>query len=78
MTTYTSIQKVTYTSIRKVTVQKVTASALIFILSLVILPYYTEGDQAVYRELYKFLPEFNLLDGFIEATLKAGEGSTNL
>tara|TARA_B110000438_G_C15761922_1_gene627728 strand:+ start:353 stop:1318 length:966 start_codon:yes stop_codon:yes gene_type:complete len=69
MTTHTSIQKVTYTSIRKVTVQKVTASALIFILSLVILPYYTEGDQGVYREVYKYLPEFDLLDGFIFYTL---------
>ena len=69
MTTYTSIQKVAYTSIQKVTVQKVTVSTLLFILTLVILPYYTEGDQRIYQEIYNYLPDFDLVEGFILYTL---------
>lgn len=51
-------------------VQKVIVAVLVFLLSLVIAPYYIEGDQEVYREVYAYLPDFGLLDGFIFYTSK--------
>jgi hypothetical protein len=50
--------------------KKVTVSTLVFILSLVIFPYYIEGDQEVYREVYAYLPDFGLLDGHVFYTSK--------
>jgi hypothetical protein len=51
-------------------VQKVIVAVLVFLLSLVIAPYYIEGDQEIYREVYAYLPDFGLLDGFIFYTSK--------
>lgn len=69
MTSYASTQEVAYPSIQKVTVQKITAATLIFLLSLLILPYYTGGDQRIYIDVYNYLPDFDLLEGFIFYTL---------
>jgi len=42
-----------------------TAAALVLFLTLLIMPLYTDGDQAIYREVYRSLPKFNLSQGFI-------------
>ncbi len=42
-----------------------TAAAFVFLLSIVIMPLYTGGDQSVYRKVYEALPAFNLTKGFL-------------
>jgi len=46
-------------------VQKVIVAILVFLLSLVIAPYYIAGDQAVYREVYASLPDFDFFGGLV-------------
>lgn len=46
-------------------VAKFTAAALVLLLSLLIMPFYTEGDQSGYRKVYETLPDFGLTEGFL-------------
>ena len=43
---------------------KLTAAALVLLLSLLIMPLYTGGDQSIYRRVYEALPYLGLTEGF--------------
>lgn len=44
---------------------KVTAAVFVFLLSLLIMPFYTGGDQSAYRKVYEALPNFSPIEGFL-------------
>jgi len=44
---------------------KLTAATLVLLLSLLIMPFYTDGDQKVYRAVYEVLPDLDLKEGFL-------------
>ena len=44
---------------------KLIAAGLVLLLSLLIMPFYTDGDQGVYRKVYKALPDLGLTEGFL-------------
>lgn len=46
-------------------IAKLTAAALVLLLSLLIMPFYTDGDQTVYGKVYEALPDLGLTEGFI-------------
>lgn len=48
----------------RVSFVKVVTAMLVFLLSLIILPYYTEGDQSLYRSAYEILPGLGLIEGY--------------
>jgi hypothetical protein len=52
-------------SISKFFIEKIAAAALVLLLSLLIMPFYTEGDQSIYRKVYEALPDLSLGEGFI-------------
>lgn len=54
-----------YLKIPQVFFVKLTAAALVFLLSLIIMPFYTNGDQIVYRKIYTALPNYSLTKGFL-------------
>lgn len=43
---------------------KLTAAVSVFVLSILIMPYYTGGDQIQYRKVYSLLPDLNLVQGY--------------
>ena len=43
---------------------KIIAAVFVFLLSILIMPFYTESDQSVYRKVYEALPGFSLTEGF--------------
>lgn len=45
-------------------IAKLTAAVLVLLLSILIMPYYTDGDQGIYRKVYEALPNLDLTDGF--------------
>jgi len=49
---------------------KFTAGFLVFMLSLIVSPFYTEGDQKAYRAVYDELANLELIEGFIFYTSK--------
>lgn len=46
-------------------VAKFTAAAVVFLLSFLIMPFYINGDQSLYRKVYETLPDFGLTEGFL-------------
>ena len=44
---------------------KFTAGVLVFLLSLIVSPFYTEGDQKAYRAVFDQLSNFELFEGFL-------------
>lgn len=46
-------------------IERLTAAALVLLLSLLIMPFYTDGDQIAYRKVYEALPDLGLTEGFI-------------
>ena len=46
-------------------IAKLTAAVLVLLLSLLIMPFYTDGDQAKYRKVYEVLPDLGLTEGFL-------------
>ena len=53
-----------YLRFRRTSLVKLTAALLVFLLSLLILPFCTGGDQSVYRKVYGALSDFSLTQGF--------------
>jgi len=49
----------------RVTFARYTAATLLFILTMLIMPLYVDGDQSVYREVYSALADFDLKDAFL-------------
>jgi len=45
-------------------VAKLSAATLVMLLSIVIVPMYTDGDPGAYRRVYDTLPNLDLIDGF--------------
>lgn len=43
---------------------RLSAGALVFLLSLIVGPYYVNGDQSVYRKVYDALPELSVTEGY--------------
>lgn len=54
-----------YLRLSKTFLARITAVVLVFSLSILILPFYTGGDQNHYRKVYKALPDLGLTEGFI-------------
>lgn len=46
-------------------IAKLTAAVLVFLLSLLIMPFYIGGDQVNYRIVYEALPDLDLTEGFL-------------
>lgn len=44
---------------------KISAAVLVFILSIIIMPFYISGDQTVYRRIYAGLSDYSLIKGFL-------------
>lgn len=53
-----------YTRFSRAFLGSSTAAMLVFLLSLLIMPLYTDGDQSVYRRVYEALPSLGLTEGF--------------
>ena len=53
-----------YLRFRRTSFVKLTAAVLVFLLSLLILPFCTGGDQSIYRKVYVALPDLSLTQGF--------------
>lgn len=51
---------------------KLSVAVLVFLLSLLILPFYTGGDQTHYRKVYEALPALSLTEGFSFYSLNLG------
>lgn len=49
----------------RVTFARYTAATFLFILTMLIMPLYVEGDQSVYRGVYSALADFGLKDAFL-------------
>jgi hypothetical protein len=54
-----------YLRLKKTFLTRITAAALVFSLSILILPFYTGGDPARYRKVYTALPDLGLTEGYI-------------
>lgn len=60
-----AIHRKRYPRLSKVFLARFTAAVLVFFLSLLILPFCTDGDQTQYRKVYEALPDFGLIEGFL-------------
>lgn len=49
----------------KIFISKFTAAGLVFLLTILIMPFYSNGDQIDYRKVYETLPDLGLKDGFL-------------
>lgn len=54
-----------YLRLSKTFLARITAAVLVFSLSILILPFYTGGDPAQYRQVYEALPDLGLTEGYI-------------
>lgn len=52
-------------SVSRSFIARLAAAALVLLLSLLIMPFYTDGDQTQYRKVYEALPDLGLTEGFL-------------
>lgn len=53
-----------YTMPSRIFLEKLTAAILVLFFSFLISPFYTDGDQRVYRAVYEILPNLDLIEGY--------------